>query len=77
MVHMSSDNFLPDEQAWELSKLELMTIHRALEWRKAKRAAHRTDISVRHVIKAEWSFIEAEIARVLRAVWHAEGKYWM
>ncbi|MGC9439245.1 hypothetical protein [Streptomyces sp. WG5] len=68
---------LSDTQVWELTKLELMTIHRALEWRKAKRDAGTADTHVSHVIRAEWSFIEAEITRVLRAVWHSEGKYWM
>lgn len=65
---------LPDEQTWELSKLELMTIHLALEWRKAKRMGTRvTRISV----EKEWANIENEIYRVLREVWHSEGKYWM
>lgn len=68
---------LPDESVWELTRLELMTIHRALEWRRAKRDAGTADKRVRHVIRSEWSFIEAEIARVVRAIWHAEGKYWM
>jgi hypothetical protein len=70
-------NRLPDESVWELTRTELTTIHRALEWRKAKRDAGTTDIHVRHVIRAEWSFIEAEISRVLRAVCRAEGKYWV
>lgn len=68
---------LPDEQTWELTKLELMTIHRALEWRRGKRKAGKVDQKIRPEIVAEWANIENEIARVLREVWHSEGKYWM
>ncbi|MFD5308326.1 hypothetical protein [Streptomyces ardesiacus] len=69
--------YIPDTQVWELTRTEIMTIHTALEWRKGKRDADKADTHVRHVIRAEWSFIEAEIARVARDIWHSEGKYWM
>jgi len=65
---------LPDETTWELTKLELMTIHLALEWRKAKRMGTRvTPIT----LVREWAHIEEEIYRVLKGIWHSEGKYWM
>ena len=70
-------DILPDESVWDLSKTQLMTIHRALEYRQGKRKAGTADIGVSHVVLAEWSFIEAEITRVLRSIWHSEGRYWM
>jgi Iap family predicted aminopeptidase len=74
MVGVSgASEFLPDEQTWELTKHELMTIHRALEWREGKA------VYLRHsqLLRDEWSHITNEIKRVLREVWHSEGKYWM
>lgn len=68
---------LPDESVWELTKTELMTIHRALEWRRSKRAFGIVDQGIRPVILAEWEQVENEIYRVLRSIWHNEGKYWM
>lgn len=64
---------LPDEQTWELTKLELMTIRRALEWRESKSVyLHNSQI-----LRDEWANITNEISRVLRDIWHSEGKYWM
>lgn len=68
---------LPDEQTWELTKLELHTIYAALSWRYANRSVGTADLSTSPEIEAEWSHIEDEIYRVLREVWHSEGKYWM
>lgn len=64
---------LPDDQAWELTKLELRTIQIALEWRHGKVSYQRA----RQEHKDHWSLIEDEINRVVRAIWHSEGKYWM
>lgn len=74
---VAGPDMLPDEHTWELTKTELTTIHRALEWRQARRKAGKADVSTRHEILTEWSFIEAGIRKVLREVWHSEGKYWM
>ncbi|MEU9258967.1 hypothetical protein AB0D68_10820 [Streptomyces sp. NPDC048212] len=68
---------LPDEQTWELTKLELMTIHRALGWRENRRWSEETDLTVPAVVVAEWGGIQDEIYRVLQGIWHSEGKYWM
>ncbi|MEU0159034.1 hypothetical protein ABZ154_09380 [Streptomyces sp. NPDC006261] len=68
---------LPDEQTWELTKLELHTIYRALGWRKGRRNGGHTDLNTSVEQCEEWSNIEEEIFRVLREVWHSEGKYWM
>ncbi|MFJ3084352.1 hypothetical protein ACIPJG_31990 [Streptomyces halstedii] len=68
-------DILPDEQTWELTKLELMTIHRALEWRKGRRGFSDTDRDEK--LYPEWDNIADEIYRALREVWHSEGKYWM
>ncbi|MFE8916891.1 hypothetical protein [Streptomyces globisporus] len=68
---------LPDEQTWELTKLELQTIYKAIAWRRARRSSGETDRNTSLAIEAEWSHIEDEIFRVLREVWHSEGKYWM
>jgi hypothetical protein len=68
---------LPDVSVWRLTKLELMTISRALEWRRGKRAAGKVDVNVSPSILLEWESIENEVSRVLRDVWHSEGKYWM
>jgi hypothetical protein len=65
--------FLPDEPVWELTKLQLLTIHRALEWRESKSSY----LSNSQLLRDEWSNITDEINRVLREVWHSEGKYWM
>ncbi|WP_157875619.1 MULTISPECIES: hypothetical protein [unclassified Streptomyces] len=66
---------LPDETTWELTKLELMTIHQALEWGKAKPERTGTDREVNRFV--EEAQIEDEIFRVLQGIWHSEGKYWM
>jgi len=58
---------------WELTKLQLLTIHRALEWRESKSSY----LSNSQLLRDEWSNITDEINRVLREVWHSEGKYWM
>lgn len=68
---------LPDVRVWKLTKLELMTIHRALEWRRGKRAAGRVDLTIGSHILSEWEQVENEIHSVLREVWHSEGKYWV
>lgn len=64
---------LPDATTWELSELELSTIHRALQWRKEFRG---TDQRYENLYQ-EWGFIEEEIYRVLQGIWHSEGKHWM
>lgn len=64
---------LPDEQTWELTKLEIMTIHRALEWRESRPAYLRSS----QLIRDHWKNITNEITRVLRSIWHSEGRYWM
>lgn len=71
------ENFLPDKETWSLTKLELMTIKSALEWRRAKRSEGKWDDRVSHSTWCEWGRIEAEINRVLREIMHSEGKYWM
>jgi hypothetical protein len=73
----TSLSILPDVQVWRLTKTELMTIRTALEWRKGKRAAGSVDTCIGPDILRVWSWIEAEVTRVLREVWHSEGKYWM
>lgn len=70
-------DILPDEPVWELTKLELMTIRRALEWRQGKRTAGSVDTSISSEQLEEWAQIEQEITNVLRTIWHSEGKYWM
>ncbi|MEU0952782.1 hypothetical protein ABZ353_10630 [Streptomyces niveus] len=70
-------DFLPDKTTWNLTKTELMTIHSAITWRKAKRFAGLVDRGVTSTQTQEWAHIEDEIYRVLRGIWHAEGKYWM
>jgi hypothetical protein len=64
---------LPDEQTWSLTKHELMTIRRALEWREGKSAY----LSNSQLLRDEWSNITNEINRVCREIWHSEGKYWV
>jgi hypothetical protein len=74
MVGVSGPSeFLPDTQTWELTKHELMTIKRALEWRESKPAYLHHSQELRN----EWSHITDEVNRVLRGIWHSEGKYWM
>lgn len=68
---------LPDETTWDLTKLELMTIHRALEWRNGRRMGGLTDPNTSLDIVMEWAQISDEIYRVLQSIWHSEGKYWM
>lgn len=68
-------DILPDETTWELTKLELMTIHRALEWRKGRRGFNDTGRDEK--LYGEWDQIADEIYRVLQGIWHSEGKYWM
>ncbi|WP_371665970.1 hypothetical protein OG306_33115 [Streptomyces sp. NBC_01241] len=70
-------DILPDRTTWELTKLELMTTHRALEWRKGKRKAGETDHGISESTTEEWAHIEDEIYRVLQGIWHSEGKYWV
>jgi len=65
--------FLPDEPVWELTKHELATIHRALEWRQSRPSYKNYAPELR----AEWSRISDEITRVLRDIWHSEGRYWL
>jgi hypothetical protein len=73
----TSLSILPDVQVWRLTKTELMTIRTALEWRKGKRASGMADLCIGPDILRVWSQIESEVTRVLREVWHSEGKYWM
>lgn len=68
---------LPDVQVWKLTETELKTIHRALEWRRGKRAADKADLTIGPSILADWERIENEIYRVLRKIWHSRGLYWM
>ncbi|MFJ6010226.1 hypothetical protein ACIQHZ_31575 [Streptomyces halstedii] len=68
---------LPDEQTWELTKLELLTIGRAIAWRRARRHAGLADTNTPLDLEMEWGQIQDEIHRVLQGVWHSEGKYWM
>lgn len=70
-------SILPDVQVWKLTETELETIHRALEWRRGKRAAGRVDLTIGSSILADWERIENEIARVLRGIWYSRGLYWM
>lgn len=74
---VTSLHTLPDVRVWELTQTELMTIHIAFKWRKGKRAAGKADLCIGPDIIADWSRIENEVHRVLREIWHSEGKYWM
>ena len=65
--------YLPDERTWELTKLELMTIHRALEWRENKPSYLHSS----QLLRDAWSNISEEITGVLRDIWHSEAKHWM
>lgn len=75
MMGIGWSDILPDETTWELTKLELMTVHRALEWRKGRRGFSDTDRDAK--LYGEWDQIGDEINRVLTGIWHSEGKYWM
>ena len=68
---------LPDADTWSLTKTELMTIHLAIEWRRSRRMADIMDRRIRQSTLDEWAHIEDEIYRVLRGIWHSEGKYWV
>lgn len=74
---VAGSGVLPDTQVWRLTETELMTIHLAIQWRKGMRRSLRADTRVRGSVIEEWSRIEDEILRVLREVWHSQGKYWM
>jgi len=70
-------SILPDVEVWRLTKFELLTIHRALDWRKAKREAGMVDLYIPESVRRLWARIEDEIYQTLREIWHSEGKYWM
>ncbi|MET9816859.1 hypothetical protein [Streptomyces sp. NPDC006355] len=74
---VTSLHTLPDVRVWRLTKTELLTIHIAFEWRRAKRKQGKADLCIGPDILARWSRIEDEVHRVLREIWHSEGKYWM
>jgi hypothetical protein len=72
-----SPSVLPDVPVWRLTEMEVKTIHRALEWHASKRRGGFVDTGLPTSILLMYARIELEVERVMRGIWHSQGKYWM
>ncbi|MCX4554153.1 hypothetical protein [Streptomyces sp. NBC_01500] len=69
MSGKDSPDLLSDDDVWELDKVQMLTIKRALDWRMS---------TMEDNPNAEcYELIRDEINGQLRALYHSEGKYWM
>ncbi|WP_327294471.1 hypothetical protein [Streptomyces sp. NBC_01197] len=69
MSGKGSPDLLSDADVWDLDKVQMLTIKRALDWRMSRMEDNPNSEC--------YELIRDEINGQLRALYHSEGKYWM
>ncbi|MCC2279493.1 hypothetical protein LKL35_29285 [Streptomyces sp. ET3-23] len=76
-VGMAREGGLSDAPAWELTKAQLVTLVRAIEFVRARVKYGQVVAGVPSSALDELVQLEERLNKKLREVWHDEGRWWM